>query len=96
MQLHLGIVMPSQLILDQSLMLTDTVRQLNYALRSLDFLGFPLAALHVNNALLSIEGTIPQSDHYSILVLSQDVDFSIMDKMAETLSFSKGWGFPHS
>ena len=77
--------MGSQMALENSAILVQTIQQLGDALKALDFLGFPLAAIHVHNALSAIEVEVPEKLFRFSLDQNRHVEFSDLDNMAEIL-----------
>jgi hypothetical protein len=70
---------------EQSVILTETIQHLRYALANLDELGLPIAAIHVHNALFACEAENLTRELGFNLDISQGVDFSMIDRMIEEI-----------
>lgn len=70
---------------EQSVILAETIQHLRCALSNLDKLGLPIAAIHVHNALFVCDVENPTHKLGFNLEISQDVDFSMIDKLIEEI-----------
>lgn len=77
--------MESQFALDRASELMVTLQHLTMSMKSLDYLGIPLAAAYLDMAINNVQSELIAENRESKLLVCDNVDFTIMDEMAVTL-----------
>jgi hypothetical protein len=77
--------MESQFALDRASELMVTLQHLTMSMKSLDYLGIPLAAAYLDMAINNIHTELNAEHDGDRLLICDNVDFTIMDQMAVTL-----------